>query len=104
MTTEAGDMFLLYSDAFIESVNGENQMLGIRGLVELLNETNHPDPNEVIPFLRNRIGAFSTGNLLDDDATLILGHFTSTKVRLLDNLMAPIRLMGDVCNNTQIGE
>ena len=42
------------------------------------------------------------GNLTDDDATMILGHFTSTKVRMRDNLMAPFRLLGDVCDNTKL--
>ncbi len=104
ITTESGDMFLLYSDAFIESVNREDQMLGIRGVLDILNEIDRPDPAEVIPFLRTNIGEMASGNLLDDDATLILGHFTSTKVRLRDNLMAPIRLLGDVCDNTRLGK
>lgn len=103
ITTEPGDMFLLYSDVFIESVNTEDQLLGIDGVLKLLNETDRPNPRQVIPFLRNKIGEMATGNLLDDDASLILGHFTSTKVRLRDNLMAPFRLMGDVCDNTRFG-
>ena len=37
ITTAEEDMFLLYSDAFIESVNAENQMLGIKGVLEILN-------------------------------------------------------------------
>ena len=104
ITTEVGDMFLLYSDAFIESVNFEDQLLGIRGVLDTLNETDRPDPAEVIPILRSNIGKMATGNLLDDDATLILGHFTSTKVRLRDNLMAPLRLLGNVCDNTRLGK
>ena len=101
--TEPGDMFLLYSDAFIESVNTDDQLIGIDGVLKLLNEMDRPDPKQVIPFLRKRIGGLATGNLMDDDASLILGHFTSTKVRMRDNLMAPIRLMGDVCDNTRLG-
>ncbi len=104
ITTEPGDMFLLYSDAFIESVNTKDQLIGIDGVLKLLNETDRLEPRQVIPFLRKKIGGMATGNLLDDDASLILGHFTSTKVRLRDNLMAPFRLMGDVCDNTQFGE
>ncbi len=45
----------------------------------------------------------SAGNLLDDDATLILGHFSTKKVRMRDNLMAPFRLLGSVSDNTQLG-
>jgi sigma-B regulation protein RsbU (phosphoserine phosphatase) len=94
------DMFLLYSDAFIESVNANDQMLGIKGVLEILNGADRLLPTAVIPFLRSKIGTMADGNLTDDDATMILGHFTSTKVRMRDNLMAPFRLLGDVCDNT----
>ena len=104
ITTEFGDMFLMYRDAFIESVNREDQFLGIHGVVQLLNQNDRPKPEEVIPELRKKIGSMAAGNLLDDDATLILGHFTSTKVRLRDNLMAPFRLLGGVCDNTLLGD
>ena len=102
--TETGDMFLLYSDAFIESVNGEDQLLGVRGMLDLLNEIENPEPGKVIDFLRRKIGSISAGNLVNDDATLILGCFTSTRVRLRDNLLAPFRLLGDVGDSTQLGE
>ncbi len=102
ITTEAGDMFLMYSDAFIESVNSDDQYLGICGVLKLLNEMEQPHPGEIIPFLREQIGAMATGNLTDDDASLILGHFTSTGVRLSDNLKAPFRLLGDVQDRTEI--
>ena len=104
ITTEIGDMFLLYSDAFIESMNPDNELLGIEGVLELLNKDKQPDPQDVIPLLRENIGALASSNLREDDATLILGQFTSTKVRMRDNLMSPIRLMGDVCDTTHLDE
>lgn len=104
ITTETGDMFLMYSDAFIESINPDKQLLGIEGVLDLLNKNQHPDPRKVIPLLRENIVALASSNLGEDDATLILGHFTSTKVRLVDNLMSPFRLMGDVCDNTRLEE
>ncbi len=103
ITTAEEDMFLLYSDAFIEAVNANDEMLGIKGLLEVLNGVERLLPADVIPFLRTKIGAMANGNLTDDDATLILGHFTSTKVRMRDNIMAPFRLLGEVCDNTQLG-
>ncbi len=100
--TEVNDMFLLYSDAFIESFVGQdrNAMLGVPGVIQLLNDSSNLAPDDVVPYLRDRIGAMAKGNLLDDDATLFLGHFTDTKVRLKDNLLAPIRLLGSVCDRT----
>lgn len=100
--TEPGDMFLLYSDAFIESVNPEDQYLGICGILDILNQNGRPMPGDVIPLLREKISAMAKENLKNDDASLILGHFTATKVRLRDNLMAPIRLFGEVNDNTNL--
>jgi serine phosphatase RsbU (regulator of sigma subunit) len=102
ITIAVEDMFLLYSDAFIESVNAHDQMLGIKGVLEILNGADGLLPADVIPFLRSKISTMADGNLTDDDATMILGHFTSTKVRMRDNLMAPFRLLGDVCDNTKL--
>ena len=101
--TETGDMFLLYSDAFIESLDGDGEQVGIEGLLQVLNELEEPEPDAIFPHVRDRIAAMSGGNLLDDDATLILGHFSTKKVRLRDNLMAPFRLLGSVSDNTQLG-
>ncbi|MFK7768437.1 MAG: PP2C family protein-serine/threonine phosphatase [Mariniblastus sp.] len=103
--TTAGDMFLLYTDAFIESFtdNVNDTLLGVKGILKLLNQS-ELSPSEVIPHLREKIGVMADGNLLDDDASLILGHFTDTKVRMRDNLLAPIRLLGDVCDATDLME
>jgi serine phosphatase RsbU (regulator of sigma subunit) len=102
LTTESGDMFLLYSDAFIESVNSQDQQLGIKGVVDLLNEIGPQDPSRVIPCLCENIGGLADDNLQDDDATLILGHFTQTRVRMRDNLAAPFRLLGHVSDRTRL--
>lgn len=98
--TETDDMFLLYSDAFIESVDQQGKQVGTQGLIDLLNQGGPADPAEVIPFLRHELRAMSGQNLLDDDASLILGHFTSKKVNMKDNLMALFRLAGNVSDKT----
>ena len=100
ITTEVGDMFLLYSDAFIESVNNDKRILGIKGLVELLNHRSFETPTQIIPYLLEQIGSLADGNLKDDDATLILGAITETKVRMRDNIIAPFRLLGKVNDAT----
>lgn len=102
--TEIGDKFLLYSDAFIESLNESHQILGIEGLVQLLNTRTFDKPEDVIPFLLKSIGALSNDNLQEDDATLILGSITDNKVRLRDNLIAPLRLLGKVNDTTHVGK
>ncbi len=99
---ERGDMFLLYSDAFIEAVDRDQQPLGIPGIVELLNSRSRPHADQVIPELCESVRSLSDANLQDDDATLILGEFTSSRVRLRDNLLAPFRLLGRVQDKTRL--
>lgn len=103
--TEPGDMFLLYTDVFIESLACSDNCgpLGIKGVVRLLNETQVP-PTDVIRCLRDKVASLADGNLLDDDASLILGHFTNTSVRMRDNLLAPFRLLRNVNDRTDWGE
>lgn len=72
-------------------------------MLDILNQLNRPKPDEFLPLPREKIGSLACGNLLDDDATLILGHFTATKVRLRDNLSALFRLLGGVRENTKLG-
>jgi serine phosphatase RsbU (regulator of sigma subunit) len=104
ITTEVNDMFLLYSDALIESLDADKRLLGTSGVLSLLNDAGRLLPSEVIPFLRERIGAMATGNLLEDDATMVLGHCTSTRVRMRDNLLAPFRLLSEASDNTEIAK
>ncbi|MEM9412599.1 MAG: SpoIIE family protein phosphatase, partial [Planctomycetota bacterium] len=100
--TNKDDIFLLYTDAFIESVDQKGNMLGIAGLLRLLNEQQNLAPQEVIPYLSSRLTELDKNNLKDDDATIILGAFTSTRVRLRDNIFAPIRLTRSARDQTRI--
>lgn len=102
LQVEPGDFVLLYSDAFCEAVNRDASFLGIAGVVDILNQMGPPVPGAVIPRLRKEIRAMAPGNLLEDDATLILGHFTGSKPRLKDTLAAPFRLMGSVKDATNL--
>ena len=99
---EPGDMFLLYSDAFIESMNDEDKLLGIKGVIDQLNATADQRPDQVIPQLRKNIRAISKENLKDDDATLIVGQFTDSKPRIQDTLAAPFRLLTSVRDKTEL--
>ncbi len=104
ITIKPGDMFLLYTDAFVESLVGSENgsMLGVEGLLGLLNENVGHKADRIIPLLRDRVSSMAAGNLVEDDASLILGHFTQTKVRLRDNLLAPLRLLGSVGDQTDL--
>lgn len=101
VSTEPGDMFLLCSDAFVEAVDGQEECLGMDGLLRLLNQVDSSRPAAIIAALRNQITLLAPGNLLDDDATLILGEFTDSKASLRDSLVSPFRLLGSVTDNTR---
>lgn len=100
---EAGDMVLFYSDAFIESLNRESSVLGIDGVLDLLNEEPSTTPADVIPNLQTSIRALASRNLDEDDATVILVHFNDRKPKIKDTLAAPFRLMGSVRDRTLLG-
>ena len=99
---EQGDMFLLYTDAFIECVDSSGQLLGINGLVQLLNDRPDLPVDQVIEYICHRIVELDNDNLKTDDASIILGAVTRTKVRLQDNLLSPFRLAKKVRDRTKI--
>lgn len=99
--TSAGDMFLIYTDAFVESLDAGGKQLGMNGLVEMLNKQ-ALSPDEVIPYLKSELKGLADENLKEDDATAILGFFTESKTTWLDNLMAPFRLFGSVADKTRV--
>ena len=102
ISVKQGDMFLLYSDAFIESMKDEENYLGIEGVVDVLNSIPDQQCAEVISQLRQRIRSMAHGNLKEDDATLIVGQFVESKPRIKDTLAAPFRLMSKVRDNTKL--
>ena len=100
ISTTVGDMFLIYTDAYVESVDRNGQQLGLNGLVNLLNQ--QPlQPEEVIPFLKSELTSYSQENLKEDDATAIVGAFTKSRTTWKDSLMAPLRLFRSVVDNTK---
>lgn len=102
LSISVGDKFLLYSDAFIEAVDSDDQQLGMSGVLAELNEASDLPSAEIIPFLRTRIGRLADDNLTNDDATLVLGAFTANNVAVRDNLLAPIRFFGTVSDRTEL--
>ena len=102
LVANQGDMLLMYSDAYSEARDDQGKLLSIEGLLQILNDGSFQTPENLIPRLRERIGEMAQPNLADDDATLLLCHFTSNKVRMRDNLLAPIRLLSSVADNTRL--
>lgn len=99
---EPGDRFLLYSDALIESRTGDQQMLGTDGIIRILQEMPESPPETIIPHLVETIQQYAAGNLEQDDTTIVLGQFTTTRVGLKDNLLAPFRLFRKARDKTTV--
>jgi len=77
VSVEKGDMFVLYSDAFTESLNSRGEPLGVDGVVAALNQLTDLPRKEIVSALSTNLRALDPANLESDDATMILGHFTN---------------------------
>ena len=78
---QEGDMFLLYSDAFTESLDSKEEYLGVDGVLRLLNGMTDVAGHELIPTLRKKVRSLNAYNLHGDDATLILGRLSDRDTR-----------------------
>jgi serine phosphatase RsbU (regulator of sigma subunit) len=99
-----GDMVLCVSDAFTESFDVNGDMLGMDGLMRIIRQLEVSRPDEIIPSLMDRIVAEHQANLCQDDATVILFRADGSSPSVSDNIMAPLRMLGGVRDNTGISE
>ena len=92
----SGDMVLLYTDAFFESRNARDEMLGSDGLKDILNGCDSQEPDNLVAELLNAIAQMQAGNLESDDATLVLVHATGSKTPIWNSVLAPLRFLGSL--------
>lgn len=97
-----GDMVLCVSDAFTESQDESGNMLGADGLLSLAQQLDVSQPAEVIPQLVERLSAKKTGNLSQDDATILLFRADGSNPSVANSLLAPVRLLSGVRDSTGI--
>lgn len=102
LNLEPGDMLMLFSDAFIEAVDRDGNLLGTDGLLTLVNELDASTPAKMIPQLLGKLQEMHPDNLSTDDATVLLVRATGTKPSLKDNLMAPFRFFRPVDDRTKL--
>ena len=98
-----GDAILSYSDAIIESVTADGELLMPKGVLEIVRSIDLRQPEAFIPQLVAAIRDMSPENLTGDDTTIILCQATRSKPSLKDNLLAPFRLLRRATNNTALG-
>ncbi len=88
---EQGDLVLCYSDAFIEAVNANDEMLGVEGLLNVVRQYALDETQSLLPNVINHIESLNPTNLRDDDATAVLITPNEERVAFADNLKAPGR-------------
>jgi serine phosphatase RsbU (regulator of sigma subunit) len=71
MRLEAGESALLFSDGAFEIHNTAGEILGVDGLIELLQEMDYPRTPLSMPALEERLLKFSNAIRMPDDLTII---------------------------------
>lgn len=87
------DLVLCVSDAFTEALTPEGKLLGSEGFGKVVAGIDASEPSRIIPELVERVSNLHEGNLQQDDATALLFQATGSSTSLLDNLMAPFRML-----------
>jgi serine phosphatase RsbU (regulator of sigma subunit) len=72
-----GDLLLFYTDGVIESKDPGGRLLGVEGLIGMLQEIDVRDASGIIPALLTRLGAWAGEPMLSDDATMLLMRLTT---------------------------
>jgi sigma-B regulation protein RsbU (phosphoserine phosphatase) len=96
-----GDLVLVYTDSLIEATDPSREMMGVAGLLRLINEIEVPaDRKSLVPELLAEIDRRTSGGLQADDVTalLISANGSGTRTGMLVRFMAPFRLLGGIVN------
>lgn len=67
-----GDLVLCYTDSLTEARLSDGEMLGVEGLLRVLQPIDASEPSQIIPALLGRIEQLHPGNLRNDDVTALL--------------------------------
>lgn len=90
-----GDCVLCYTDSLIEAHGADGQMLGVDGLLRVVQALDMSDPATLIPSLLTALETLAEGNLVGDDVTLLLFRPNGLGARpsFLKRALAPIRIL-----------
>ena len=87
------DMVFCYTDAFMEGVDEQENLIGTKGLMHLLNELRGTENNEILKELISKIKSLHPQNLKNDDCTAVLMRPNKKGVTFFDNVAAPFRFI-----------
>ena len=99
---EPGDAILSYSDALIESVRQDGELIMPAGLLDIVQSIEMGHPEAFVPKLIDAIRGLSPENLMGDDTTIIMCQATKSRPSLKNNLLAPIRVLRKATDNTTL--
>jgi serine phosphatase RsbU (regulator of sigma subunit) len=97
-----GDLVLLFSDAFVEAVDANGDLLGADGLLTIIRSLEAIQPDRFIPALIDAIRDQDSNNLSDDDATVMLIRATGTRPSMKNSLLAPFRMLRRARDRTEL--
>lgn len=97
-----GDLFFSYSNSLTECRGSNGRTIGVTGIQRRLAALHADSPASLAQQLVEQLRDESSDNLQEEDATIIIGRASQTKVGWRDNLLAPLRLMRSASDHTDI--
>ena len=97
---KVGDLVLCYTDSLMESKDENGHMLGVAGLLKIVQELDVSKPDAIVLQLLTRISTIFAGNLGEDDVTVLLfrPNGLSPQAPLGQRLLAPLRVVGSIAS------
>jgi sigma-B regulation protein RsbU (phosphoserine phosphatase) len=71
-TLEPGDVLLLYTDGVTEAMNSDREQFGIERLAQCISQSAHLSASGMVQALRQELQAFTAGQSLADDTTILV--------------------------------
>ncbi len=99
---EKGDRVLCYTDAFIEARGKDGNLLGIEGLLKIVDSLGDVEIHDFLASLIGAIRALNPENLSHDDASLVLFCANGKRTLIQDDLLAPFRLLREPTDTSRI--
>ena len=105
LTMDVGDLVLFYTDAFIESRRADGELLGSQAFLEIVSEMDGERPETLLDQIVSKVTSLASGNLTDDDVTLLLFRPTgeAAQTPFGNRVMAPFRLMKGMIDSLRNG-
>jgi serine phosphatase RsbU (regulator of sigma subunit) len=103
---KVGDLVLCYTDSLVECGDGQGDLLGQQGLLDVVRTLDVSEPGTFIPSLLRAIEAKACAELSGDDVTVLLfrpNGLAPTKP-LHERLIAPFRVLVDIVRAWRRGD